>query len=621
MSGVRVRSAQTTVLCIALAVLVAIVLATHLSLRAAREREVRAVLAANETAAHKLAARTAEVFDRMTETAGVVAFLKSQPAPPRLQELQRAGILAREMATSVYVADSRGFVVDSTGAEVALNVADEDHFKAHLREPGLRSLIAPVARHPVDWRPGIPVTHRLSRAGGFDGVVVATIDPATLTHGAGRLEQRGTVVAVLGQDGLFRARTLDGRLTFGGHLDRRKASQLAEQVRRTLQPVASPVDGVPRFVSVLPVRGYPLFVVVAPQAQQALSAYHEVEDRTVLQALGLCALTVVGALLALAQARRLDLSRARVRHAESVFRATLDGSPDAVAILRPLRDAQGRLVDMVVEDCNVVAGQYLGVDRRHLLGQPLSEAVPTIVSRGFLASFEQVMTSGQALHAELENLELHRLGRWMHHQVVPIDDGVALISRDVTEQREARAQLERLTRVDSLTGLANRRGHEAALDAARARADRSRGTLAVIYLDLDGFKQINDSHGHGVGDEVLVEVGRRLKSELRTTDIVARLGGDEFSVVAENAGTEADVRDLCERLLVRLSQPHRIGGLHLVVTPSIGCAVRRPQEPAASLLQRADLAMYEAKRSGKACYHLDPLAVLPLVPTPHLAAA
>ena len=127
----------------------------------------------------------------------------------------------------------------------------------------------------------------------------------------------------------------------------------------------------------------------------------------------------------------------------------------------------------------------------------------------------------------------------------------------------------------------------------------------MLYVDLDGFKLVNDRHGHAAGDQVLVEVGRRLDACVRLTDCVCRLSGDEFTVILEGAGHPDEVQRIGNRILERLSLPHPLDGQAVVVTPSIGGTLFIVGDNASTLCQRADETMYEAKRSGKGRFILN----------------
>jgi len=171
----------------------------------------------------------------------------------------------------------------------------------------------------------------------------------------------------------------------------------------------------------------------------------------------------------------------------------------------------------------------------------------------------------------------------------------AALHEDVTEQA---------TR-DALTGLANRRAFEAEL-ASSAIGKRSTDASGVMFLDLDGFKKINDEHGHKAGDEVLVETAQRLLHSVRDGDTVARLGGDEFTVLLRGVHNKDEAVIVAERILAAMRQPMRLStGVEVHPTPSLGIALASGRETHPSaLLKDADAAMYEAKRAGKDCWRL-----------------
>lgn len=190
--------------------------------------------------------------------------------------------------------------------------------------------------------------------------------------------------------------------------------------------------------------------------------------------------------------------------------------------------------------------------------------------------------------------------------------------RDVEQRERAehadreRQRLQALAHSDALTGLPNRRGLEQALDAALAGVDETR-PLAVFLADLDGFKAVNDAHGHEAGDALLALVAQRLRAALRQGDLVARLGGDEFVVLAEGLGDGEAARAFGERLVQAFAAPFELGALRCTIGLTVGVALA-PQEgrDAVVLLRRADAAMYAGKQAGK--------GTVRRVPSPGLAA-
>lgn len=187
------------------------------------------------------------------------------------------------------------------------------------------------------------------------------------------------------------------------------------------------------------------------------------------------------------------------------------------------------------------------------------------------------------------------------------DDGsprcrVGLFS-DVTEHKKEQEHIWRQARHDHLTGLPNRYLFHECLAAKLDYADRASTSLALLYLDLDFFKDVNDTLGHAWGDELLRQVAQRLAHCVRKTDLVARLGGDEFCIIADGLSSENEIRKLCQKISATLGAPYALGDYRGVVSTCIGVAMY-PQDAqsADDLLHNADLAMYSAKRRGRGEY-------------------
>jgi diguanylate cyclase (GGDEF)-like protein len=168
--------------------------------------------------------------------------------------------------------------------------------------------------------------------------------------------------------------------------------------------------------------------------------------------------------------------------------------------------------------------------------------------------------------------------------------------------RRTEADLARLAFSDVLTGLANRALFTDRLELALRRTARSGGEVAVVFLDLDGFKSVNDSLGHGAGDQLIREVGRLLQAAVRTEDTLARLGGDEFAILVERSPGVEEATRIAERVLAALTGPVDLGGQRVTVSASIGIATGDVAATASSLLRDADNAMYWAKGSGPGRY-------------------
>jgi diguanylate cyclase (GGDEF)-like protein/PAS domain S-box-containing protein len=174
---------------------------------------------------------------------------------------------------------------------------------------------------------------------------------------------------------------------------------------------------------------------------------------------------------------------------------------------------------------------------------------------------------------------------------------------DITERKEAELQLAKMARFDALTELVNRGVFVESLEGAIARARRGDGGFAVLYLDLDHFKNVNDTLGHPVGDRLLRAVAKRLQSATKSNDTVARFGGDEFAVLTPAIAEPAEAGLLADRLLSAMSQPVRIGNNNIFIGTSIGIAAYQRDTPGAeAILSHADVALYRAKSEGRRVY-------------------
>ena len=245
-----------------------------------------------------------------------------------------------------------------------------------------------------------------------------------------------------------------------------------------------------------------------------------------------------------------------------------------------------------------------------------------------LAGIEQALAQHQRWSGESHQVcqNGRRIDTWMSVSALRNESGRVAqhirIFSDISALKAQQHELIAQARHDSLTGLPNRRAFEERLDQSIARARRSKQTLAVLYVDLDGFKSINDQYGHAAGDQVLAEVSKRLQSCVRTTDTVCRLAGDEFTVILEGAGQLNEIERICGRIVDKLSLPQDLKAGSVALSASVGVAIWEMSETADSLCLRADKAMYAAKHAGKARFMLaEAGGALDLLMTPRLVGA
>jgi len=249
--------------------------------------------------------------------------------------------------------------------------------------------------------------------------------------------------------------------------------------------------------------------------------------------------------------------------------------------------------------------QMIGRQDRELLGEHFAG----FVHPDDLALLHSAYTHGEP--AEIVFRLLNRFGEWRHLEAHVTDlrsdrqiRGVVFNARDISERVRLEEQLTQQAFHDGLTGMANRALFRDRLEQSLARSGRSLNVLAVLLIDLDGFKQVNDSLGHDAGDQLLQAVAERFAAEIRPSDTLARLGGDEFAVLIDGAH-EAHAVAVARRLLGSLSEPVWLADRELSVTASIGIALHPGGTGgSAELLRHADVAMYAAKEAGRDRFEL-----------------
>ncbi|MDQ1600829.1 MAG: hypothetical protein QOD68_2303 [Actinomycetota bacterium] len=300
---------------------------------------------------------------------------------------------------------------------------------------------------------------------------------------------------------------------------------------------------------------------------------------------------------------------ARLRASEEHFRIAFDNAPIGMSMVSLAPEDRGSYLRT-----NAAFEAMLGWSSAELTGTPLTELTHPDDRERDSGLFLQLATGGTQTVA-FEKRYLHRDGSvvhaWMTSTVVHDTDGQPLYlvthALDLSDRLREQAELERLALTDTLTGLANRTLLNDRLDQALARLQRTGGAMAMLLLDVDRFKTVNDSLGHQVGDALLVEVASRLEAVTRADATVARLGGDEFVVLLEGLPDLESVHGVAGRLLEALRRPYALGqgAEALVTTTSMGISVATdPARSPGDLYREADLALYRAKDAGRDQYAL-----------------
>ena len=291
------------------------------------------------------------------------------------------------------------------------------------------------------------------------------------------------------------------------------------------------------------------------------------------------------------QHREAELSRTNLR-----FAAALENMSQGLAMY----DADQRLAVFNRRCCDIVG---LPFDRMKI-GMSYRDVIVLCVEVGlFHGKTVDQATAEQLARIRSYDPNSHMLLLPGHRHVasrfMPLAGGGWVTTyEDITERREAEAQIAHMAHHDTLTGLPNRVMFQSHLEQALLRVRRGE-RVALLCLDLDGFKRVNDTLGHPIGDKLLQAVGQRLSDNIRETDLVARLGGDEFAIVQSLTQDPLDARLLADRLLATLCMPFEVQGHQVNVGTSIGVVLAERSSTSDDLLRNADIALYRAKAEGR----------------------
>jgi diguanylate cyclase (GGDEF)-like protein/PAS domain S-box-containing protein len=302
------------------------------------------------------------------------------------------------------------------------------------------------------------------------------------------------------------------------------------------------------------------------------------------------------------QARTLELHDAMLRQeaSEQRLRMIADNLPVLISYL----DAQERLRFL-----NATFRSWMGMAPEEALGRPLIDVIGPVLHaqrlpylKGALAGVRQRFETRSEANGVVRDMLTEYVPDLQPDGSVA---GVYTLATDITAFKQVERELDQLSRVDPLTGLPNRRQFESRLSESLARARRSQKTMALMFLDLDHFKQINDALGHAAGDAVLRAFADRVRGAIRETDQLCRLAGDEFVLILENLNAPEEAGGVAGKVLDAVKVPLTLQGQEVAMSTSIGIACHDGGlEGEVALLGRADDALYAAKAAGRGCWKL-----------------
>ncbi|MGE0035830.1 MAG: EAL domain-containing protein [Xanthobacteraceae bacterium] len=513
-----------------------------------------------------------------------------------------------EIIVQAAIVDNKGIIRWSNALLAnapAISVADRKHIKVQLNstEDQLYISTPVVGRASGQW--SVQFTRRFMRNDGIiGGVVVASLNPAHFTTFYDKFDLGSSgAVYMIGSDGIILSSggNAVGRYSLSQDINGTKLAQHLKGEGATFEDT-DPTTGESRLTTVRPVRGHPLWVSVGINKSDI---FKRSAANLRLHAIAGIALT----LLILAAMEQILRTEASARHKSEQLQLTLENMSQGIMLVTK---------DLQIPIINSRCGELLELPREFIEHPPrfdqlIEYQAQTADAVRATGSADQTKTRRADIGAEAQQFAISERkmpdGSVIEVRSGHLPDGSFVQTfTDITKRHEAEAHVARLASEDPLTGLPNRRVFRASLDDVSRRRASSRGgpkppDYAVLFLDLDRFKVVNDTLGHRVGDLFLQAVAESLKTVLQNGELLARLGGDEFSIVVPSVESRTELEALANRLTDLVSQPYEIDGHRILSSVSIGIAVGPDDgDNSDDLLKAADLALYAVKASSRGTF-------------------
>jgi diguanylate cyclase len=524
----------------------------------------------------------------------------------RLEEVNREGVFPADTGIFLSILNEDGELVTSTiDSPRRVNVSAQPFFQVHVNS---RSdfYIGQVINGPFSGLPIIPFSRRLTDAAGrFKGIVLVSVQPAYFISGYDETS--------LGPQGMLAIVDPQGKpklVRFGGSV------QVPESITLDWRPSFMTSSGSTlfngetwfrdkrnRYVGWDTTKKYGMIAIAGLDQQSVMATYAQRRRQTITTAI---TITIIAAIIwAIISTLVIRLFRRRLQfeQMQATYRIATEAANEGFYTAKPIFNDARTVEDFQLVDCNERGAAFLRQRREEVLGKTVRE----IYHGETRSTIERVFGLAMLNHHYEGEIDLSTLGhegpRWALLRIHRLEDHLEVHMRDISETKAHITALERLGSQDALTDLPNRHWLTRFLPSAITHAVDRHQQLALLYIDLDGFKAVNDTAGHDAGDEALKHAAERLREAVRPRDHVVRLGGDEFVVILEAIHEPGDAAQVAERILDAFRPIFKLSqGMHSIGT-SIGIAIAPADGNNIDiLLSNADRAMYAVKRGGKRSY-------------------
>jgi len=526
-----------------------------------------------------------------------------------LEELSQKGVFRSSSIIRVSIINRNGLPItgtDSGSGGQQASQEERNYFLFHKNDKSDVLLIGKPVSDGMSGRPVIEFTRRLNAAdGSFAGVVLICVESNYFTSFyAGQNPGKNGLLAAVGNDGTLRAAKI-------GSTMQQPAPPALSAIPLFNSPEGSGFlagepwfgDKQARFVAWETLKSQPLTVIAGLTEEEFLAPYQEtwVTYRHITIAGSI--LLFLSSLVAMVLSARLAWKRHQEEEVRKAYRIATEGGNDGFYMFDAVYDSNRSIMDFKVVDCNERGADFYGLKKAELIGTKLSTRYSGSYFDLLMNTFRSAMQFGfYDDEVELPPDSQIKI-RWVKRKFVRSGNGLAVTLQDITERKMADERLAFMAHHDQLTHLPNRLLLRDRFDQAVAIAAREETGIAMLFLDLDNFKHVNDAFGHQVGDQLLLEIVKRLQGCIRDIDTICRQGGDEFILLLPNINDINAISRIAQNILDAVAEPVEVGGHTFGTSASIGISLF-PNDGSdfETLLKNADTAMYHIKGSGRNGY-------------------